>query len=547
MSNASSFVMMESQDSKNLKRLDSVGHVIPEVAEAREVRGWYAYDWSNGAYFYSAMNFIPLMITSQLRELAKEQYCDTMFGGACQNNEWAADFEKEGICSDLSLDTAAACNAADGDWEANLRKNATNVDFFGMPMGYASFTQYCLTVSVLIQLFVFVTMGSFADYGSNRKSMFIAANSIGITSCGLIFFNADKSLYWLSGVFFIIAIVCFSFAVVFYNAYLPLLASATPTMVKAKEDGANKDELLALNKSTTHEMSIRGLAAGFSGQLLFLIMNLVLLKTVTSKNYLNTRLSILAAAVWVFVFSSYTFWVIKARPGPALPAGESYVKHSVQSAWRTLKSFGKLTELGKFLVAYFIFSDGTSTLAQAAPVFAQEELSMTMFEIAIGLVLVSICAVLGCFFFMHLHDHRGYSSKTLLTTNLVLMGLIPIYGQLFMREKWEFYLGVMVFGLNTGSQQAFTRSIYASFIPFGREAEYFSFYEISDKGTAWLGPLAVGLVFQSTGSYRTAFFALIFFFVLGVFALSFFDPKRAEQQKKDFDDKDTAKLFITKN
>ena len=36
----------------------------------------------------------------------------------------------------------------------------------------------------------------------------------------------------------------------------------------------------------------------------------------------------------------------------------------------------------------------------------------------------------------------------------------------------------------------------------GKEAEYFGFYEISDRGTSWLGPLAFGLTYQLTGSYR---------------------------------------------
>jgi UMF1 family MFS transporter len=52
-------------------------------------------------------------------------------------------------------------------------------------------------------------------------------------------------------------------------------------------------------------------------------------------------------------------------------------------------------------------------------------------------------------------------------------------------------------------------------IPAGKEAEYFSAYELSDRGLSWLGPLAFGLAYQLTGSYRVAIVSLLVFFVAG--------------------------------
>jgi UMF1 family MFS transporter len=56
-------------------------------------------------------------------------------------------------------------------------------------------------------------------------------------------------------------------------------------------------------------------------------------------------------------------------------------------------------------------------------------------------------------------------------------------------------------------------------IPKGQESEYFGLYEISDKGTSWLGPLLFGLALQFTGSYRIAILSLIVFFVVGLLLL----------------------------
>jgi len=71
-----------------------------------------------------------------------------------------------------------------------------------------------------------------------------------------------------------------------------------------------------------------------------------------------------------------------------------------------------------------------------------------------------------------------------------------------------------------GGSQALSRSLFAQLVPKGKEAEYFSIYEISDKGTSWLGPAFYGLALQWTGSYRAAILSLIVFFATGLAILS---------------------------
>ncbi|MBC8124376.1 MAG: MFS transporter, partial [Candidatus Kapabacteria bacterium] len=72
-----------------------------------------------------------------------------------------------------------------------------------------------------------------------------------------------------------------------------------------------------------------------------------------------------------------------------------------------------------------------------------------------------------------------------------------------------------------GGTQALSRSMFSRMIPTGKEAEYFSLYEISDKGTSWIGPLAFGLALTLTNSYRWAVLSLIIFMVAGMLVLMF--------------------------
>jgi UMF1 family MFS transporter len=64
-------------------------------------------------------------------------------------------------------------------------------------------------------------------------------------------------------------------------------------------------------------------------------------------------------------------------------------------------------------------------------------------------------------------------------------------------------------------------------VPRGKEAEYYSVYEVSDRGTSWLGPLLFGLTYQLTGSYRDAIISLVAFFAIGFVLLARVPVRRA--------------------
>ena len=64
-------------------------------------------------------------------------------------------------------------------------------------------------------------------------------------------------------------------------------------------------------------------------------------------------------------------------------------------------------------------------------------------------------------------------------------------------------------------------------IPQGREASFFGLYEVSERGTSWLGPLLFGAVVAATNSYRQAILSLIILFVVGTIILYLTDTDRA--------------------
>ena len=110
---------------------------------------------------------------------------------------------------------------------------------------------------------------------------------------------------------------------------------------------------------------------------------------------------------------------------------------------------------------------------------------------------------------------------------VVWMGCVGVGYFLQAGVIWQFFALAMVIALVLGGSQALSRSLFSRMIPSGVEAEYFSFYEISDSGTSWLGPLVFGLTYQNTGSYRGALFSLVVFFVVGFVLLLRVPVRRA--------------------
>jgi UMF1 family MFS transporter len=90
-------------------------------------------------------------------------------------------------------------------------------------------------------------------------------------------------------------------------------------------------------------------------------------------------------------------------------------------------------------------------------------------------------------------------------------------------------IGVAI-GIVQGGTQAQSRSFFSMLIPRGREGEYFALYNACERGTSWFGTFVFAVVFQLTGSYRPAIFALIIFFVLGAFFLMRLDPRRGIEE-----------------
>ena len=76
-----------------------------------------------------------------------------------------------------------------------------------------------------------------------------------------------------------------------------------------------------------------------------------------------------------------------------------------------------------------------------------------------------------------------------------------------------------VIGIVLGGSQALSRSLFSRMTPAGYESSFFGLYEVSERGTSWIGPVMFSLVVGMRGDYRMAILSLIVLFVAGTIIL----------------------------
>ncbi|HEX6045420.1 MAG TPA: MFS transporter [Pyrinomonadaceae bacterium] len=358
----------------------------------------------------------------------------------------------------------------------------------------------CVSISVGVQVFLLPILGALGDYSDLKKRLMALFCYIAVVANCLLFFVKDD-LYLLGGILFIFANVGFGAALVFYNAFLPDITT---------EDQADK-------------VSSRGFAYGYLGGAILLALNLLLVlraEELGMSTGLAVRISLLSAGVWWGGFALITFALLKSRPTKkSLPPGKGYVAAGFSEVVNTFKELRRLPLTARYLLGYLIYNDGIQTVIFASSAFLEQELfpgGNPTFLLEIFL-MVQFVAVIGALLF----ERLAYviRTKNAIIVSLVIWSGIVIYAYRFLHTVSEAWIMAGLIAIVLGGSQALSRSLYSRMIPAGKEAAFFGLYEVSERGTSWMGPLLFSIVIARTGSYRQALLSLIFFFVVGLVVL----------------------------
>lgn len=398
-----------------------------------------------------------------------------------------------------------------GPYLTELTKAAADTNGFVYPLGIkvaaGSFFPYVVSLSVLLQVFFLPILGAIADHSRLKKQLLAVFAYVGaFATMAMYFLQGDR--YLLGGLLFLVANLSFGASVVLYNAFLPEIASP------ARRDA----------------VSSYGFAAGYVGGGLLLALNLVLFSRAESFGITTghaVRISLCSAGAWWALFTLIPLATLKRRAAlKSLPEGQSYVSAGFGQLKHTLSQLPRYPQTMLFLAAYLLYNDGIQTVITLASQFGQEELKLDVSTLTQVVLMVQFIAFFGATIFNYVAKAVG--AKRAVIISLVIWTGTVVYAYSYLQTKRDFFIMGAVLGIVLGGAQALSRSLYSRMIPQGQEAEYFSLYEVSDKGTSWLGPLLFGLALQLSGSYRTAILSLVTLFVLGLGLLILVDVRKAE-------------------
>ena len=385
-----------------------------------------------------------------------------------------------------------------GPYLTSIAENSADaagmISLWGFEMRPGSLYPYAISFSVFMQVFLLPIVGGIADRIKSRNGLLAVFAYIGSISTICLYFVKDGR-FALGACLLIVANISFGAALVVANSYIQDLASPD------KRDA----------------VSSRGWASGYAGGGLLLILNLILYAGYESFGVTQAeavRISMMSAGIWWALFTIVTVRGLRTLNRPVGAVGSEALTVGFKELKTTIKDVRKYPETLKFLIAYLFYNDGIQTVIAISGTYAILELKLTEISLVIAILIVQVTALIGALLLAKLSDKIGAKKVILLT--LLIWTLMVVITYALPAGQQNPYLAIAAgIGFVLGGSQALSRSLYSQVIPRSREAQYFSFYEISERGTSWLGTLAFGIAFGLTGSYRQSVLLIIAFFVIG--------------------------------
>lgn len=340
-------------------------------------------------------------------------------------------------------------------------------------------------------------VGAFADQLGRRKPWIAYFSLLCIAATGAMWFVAPgQEFIWLALGLVFLATIGSEFAIIYYNAMLPDIAT----------------------EERMGRWSGWAWGLGYAGGLACLIVALFVFVDVDNpplgldkESAQHVRATFVLVAVWYGLFSlpMFLYTPDKKRTGKTF-------KEAARSGWKQLKNsianVRQYKHVVRFLIARMAFIDALATVFAFGGIYAAGTFDMTERDVLLFGIGLNLTAGIGAGLFAWIDDKLG-SKKTMLIS---LVGLIlTTTGVLIVTADILFWILGLALGIFVGPVQAASRTYMARIAPEHLRNQMFGLMALSGKVTAFAGPLLVGWLTYLAGSQRIGMSIIVVLFVLG--------------------------------
>jgi UMF1 family MFS transporter len=374
-------------------------------------------------------------------------------------------------------------------------------------LALSSASLYSFSVSAAYILIALLTpvLSGIADYSGRRMHFLRLFTLIGAAGCAGLFFFHSADTVWIGTAAFMLGTVGAAGGLVFYDSYLPLIAS---------EDRYDA-------------VSAKGYAYGYIGSVLLLLGCLVLIQKPEWFGIVHptlpSRIAFVLVGLWWIGFSQITFRRLP-KDGPRKTEARMFTKgwQELAKVWTQVRHD---VHVKRFLTAYFFYIAGVHAVIYLATLFADTVLGFETAELIFTILLLQLVAVPGALLFARVSG--WYGNKTSLLIQLGIWVLICV-GAYLTEAKWQFFTIAGLVGMVLGGIQSLSRSSYAKLLEGNHRdpTSFFSFMDVLSKLAIVSGTFIFGLVNAITGNMRLSVLALATFFITGMIVMAFVSPRR---------------------
>jgi len=390
------------------------------------------------------------------------------------------------------------------------------VTFFGREFENQNIYSFVYAFALSIVVLIAPILSGIADYLGNKKRFLQFFCYLGSISCMCLFFFSREHLE-LSFVPFVTATIGFWGSLVYYNSYLPEIASVE-----------NQDKV-----------SARGFAVGYFGSSLLLIICLIGIMVfkfeekevngvLVTTGFFKVKYSFLLTGLWWLGFAQYTFRVLPDKThnetGQSKKGLFSKGFKELGGVFAQLKSIPRLK---RFLSAYFFYNMGVQTIMVVAVLFARNEIywgdgeageKAKTTSLIISILIIQFVGIAGSFIFSRLSRKIGNIVSLMIA--VLIWIFICVFTYQFAYFPIHFYVVAFLVGFVMGGIQALSRSTYSKLLPpTDDHASFFSFYDVMEKLGMIIGTVTFGLISEIVGGMRPSILSLIVYFVVGFIIL----------------------------